>query len=525
MASHQEIEVKLRADPEKIGKMRRSRWWRELEPVSRQSLHSIYFDTDDRQLRDSNISLRTRTDGHDIVQTVKLLDGSSDTVSRREWETLVPDPIPDPSLVIDPALPQEFRKLTSADLHPVFDVDVKRETRRLTSDRAKIDVSLDDGAVIAGDDRKPVHEVELELVAGDFADLFAEAQRLSDAIDGRLHVRTKADLGYALNRGERRHWSRAPKLNLTPGMTAGLSFRHIILNSFAHLTANDDCARLNLHVEGVHQCRIALRRLRSAFKIYRPLLRRKPIEPIEDGVRWLGKVLGTARDLDVLQAELLEPASEALGAAEQLAPLMASLQAKKAGAYAEVGEALASARYRHFLIDLCALAHADDLGKSGADSPRLDQPLAELAARALSKAHRKLLMRGREFETLSETERHDVRIALKRLRYALDFFGGVFDGAPRKKFFKKLARLQDDLGRMNDVAVAQTMLAQLVGVASDGAEPPAAAAARGQVAFAAGGILGWHRRRAAEMDVQLIEDWNSFIRVAPFWLQQQNAAA
>ena len=94
-------------------------------------------------------------------------------------------------------------------------------------------------------------------------------------------------------------------------MTAGELFHLIVLNSFAHLTANDDCARLNLHVEGVHQCRIALRRLRSAFKIYRPLLRRKRIERRE--VRWLGNILGTARDLDVLQTELLEPAIAALG--------------------------------------------------------------------------------------------------------------------------------------------------------------------------------------------------------------------
>jgi hypothetical protein len=97
----------------------------------------------------------------------KMLNDASDSVSRREWEALVPDPIPDPSLVIDPALPQDFRKLTSADLQPVFDVDVKRETRRLTLDGAKIDVSLDDGAVIAGQEREPVHEIELELIAGE----------------------------------------------------------------------------------------------------------------------------------------------------------------------------------------------------------------------------------------------------------------------------------------------------------------------------------------------------------------------
>src|SRR5215470_3673250 len=511
MASHEEIEVKLRVDPQKMASFRRSRWWRELEPVCKQSLHSVYFDTSDGQLRDGNISMRTRTDGHAVVQTVKLLNGASDSVSRREWEALVPDAIPDPSLVIDPALPQEFRKLTSADLHPVFDVDVKRETRRLTSDRAQIDVSLDDGAVVAGQDRKPVHEIELELVAGELADVFAEAQRLSDAVEGRLHARTKADVGYALNRADHRQWSRAAKLHLTPDMTAGESFQLIVRNAFSHLTANDDCARLNLHVEGVHQCRIALRRLRSAFKIYKPLLRRKRIEPVEEGVRWLGRVLGAARDLDVLQTDLLEPAIAALGEAEQLAPLMGSLETKKADAYARVGEALASPRYRHLLIDLCALGHADDLGKSGDNRPDLGQPVAGLAAHALTRAHEKLLKRGNGFEALSKVERHDVRIALKRLRYALDFFGGVFNAEPKKKFMKKLARLQDDLGRMNDVAVAETMLAQLVGVANDGSQTPLLAS-HGHLAFAAGGILGWHRRRAAEIDVQLVKDWNAFVR-------------
>jgi inorganic triphosphatase YgiF len=525
MASHQEIEVKLRADSDKLAKLRRSRWWRGLEPARRQSLHSIYFDTNDRRLRDHNISLRTRTDGRATVQTVKMLNGASDSVSRREWETRVPDPVPDPSLVIDPALPHDFRKLTSADLQPVFDVEVKRETRRLTSDRAQIDVSLDDGAVIAGREREPIHEIELELVSGELKDLFAEARRISDAVDGRLHARTKADLGYALKRADRRHWSRAPKLIFTPDMTAGESFRLIVLNAFSHLTANDDCARLKRHIEGVHQCRIALRRLLSAFKIYRPLLRRKRIEPVEETVRWLGKILGAARDLDVLQTELLDPAIAALGEAEQLAPLLATLAAKKAAVYERVSEALNSARYRHLVIDLCALAHADDLGKAKENGLGLDQPLAELASSALCRAHRRLLKRGHGFEALSKTERHKVRIALKRLRYALDFFGSIFHGDLKKKFVKRLARLQDDLGRMNDVAVAETMLAQLVGVAGDGSEPAAPAAPQGQLAFAAGGILGWHRRRAAEIDLQLVKDWNAFVHAEPFWEQKQDAAA
>jgi triphosphatase len=516
MASHEEIEVKLRVDPEKLTKFRRSSWWRQLEKGSRESLRSVYFDTSNWQLREDGISLRTRTNGRNIVQTVKLQSDAAGSLSRREWEATVPDPIPDPSLVIDPALPPSFRKLTSADLHSVFDVDVKRETRRLTLNRTKIDVSIDSGAVIAGDRRQPLHEIELELVAGELADVFAEVRRLSDAVEGRIHARTKADLGYMLARGHGELWSRASKLDLTPDMSAGESFQFVVRNSFAHLTANDDCARLNLQVEGVHQCRVALRRLRSGFKIYRHLLRRKSIANIEDGVRWLGKILGAARDLDVLQTELLQPAIEALGEEQHLAPLMANLEAKRAAAHEKVAEALVSSRYRHLLIDLNALGYAGDFGKSGDNRKAADQPLVELASHALSKAHQKLLKRGHGFEKLSKAERHEVRIALKRLRYTLDFFGGVFKSELKKKFVKRLARLQDDLGRMNDVAVAETMLADIVGIA--GECESSLKAPPGQLTFAAGGILGWHRRRAAEIDLHLIKDWNSFVRAKPFWL-------
>ena len=332
------------------------------------------------------------------------------------------------------------------DLQPVFDVAVSRETRHLTSDRARIDVSLDDGAIVAGEEREPICEIEIELVAGEPDDLLAEVQRISDAVDGRLHARTLTDLSYALKTADRKHWSRAAKLNFAPEMTAHDAFRSIVFDAFSHLTANDDCARLNRHIEGVHQRRVALRRTcRSAFRIYRPCCAAGASSRWRSSVRWLGKILGAARDLDVLQIELLDPAIETLGEGKQLAPLLTNLNTRKSAAYAQVGEALSSPRYRHLLIDLCALRHADDLGKAAEDGPGLDQPLAELASHALSRAHRKLLKRGNGFQTLSKPERHEVRIALKRLRYALDFFGGVFESEGKKKFIKRLARLQVDL--------------------------------------------------------------------------------
>jgi hypothetical protein len=84
-------------------------------------------------------------------------------------------------------------------------------------------------------------------------------------------------------------------------------------------------------------------------------LRRKRIEPIQGVVRSLGTILGAARDLDVLQTELLDPAIGALGEAEHLAPLLASLAAKKAEAYQQVSP---GGTVVHALSACCAVARS-----------------------------------------------------------------------------------------------------------------------------------------------------------------------
>src|SRR5262249_13561873 len=429
MDLREEIELKLRVDPDGEASMHQSDWWRGLGAGTRKRLHRIYFDTSDRRLRHLDISLHTRTDGRDTVQTVKMTNGASVGAGHREWETLVPDAVPDPRLVIDAAPPREFPKVTAPDLQPVFNVDITRDTRCLESNGTKIELSFNKGTVTSGQQRHNVREVELKLFSGELAQLFAEARRLSQVAAGRLHARTLSDLGYGLMRTKPRHWSRVQVLRLTPSMTAGDALNTIARNCFEHLTANDDCARLNLHPEGVHQCRVALRPPRSLFRTYEARPHRERVDSIVAEGRWFGMVLGLARDLDVLQRDLFEVASSALGASGQLEPLTARLNENKTRAYSAVWEALSSSRYRHFLVDLCAFGCGNyrDLCSSSLGPDALDQPLPQFAASALAGAHHKLLKRGRAFETLRQSERHRVRIALKKLRYAVDFFGGLFD--------------------------------------------------------------------------------------------------
>ncbi|MDQ2083511.1 CHAD domain-containing protein [Xanthobacteraceae bacterium Astr-EGSB] len=305
-------------------------------------------------------------------------------------------------------------------------------------------------------------------------------------------------------------WSRAPRLDLSTHMTGAEAFAAIVAHSLQHFAANEECARRNLHVEGVHQCRIALRRLRAALQIFRPLLERGKAAPIHTELRWLAGVLGAARDLDIVETELLAPTVAGLSDGEPAAALLATLKANQAAAYAAVAEALGSPRHRALVADLTRLARD---GRSGR-SDDAEQPLVGFAAHALSRVYAKLLRKAAGFELLSAAERHEARIALKRLRYALDFFVNLFDGRSKKKFIRKVTRLQDDLGRMNDLSVARGTLGRLV--ESCGSTDGAASAK--SLAFVAGGILGWHQASAAEAERRLVKDWYAFAGVKPFWL-------
>ena len=241
MASHREIEVKLRTDPAKFAKIRRSPWWRGLERLHRQSLHSVYYDTTDHRLRDNNISLRTRTDGHSFVQTLKLLErGIGLGQPRRSGKPSIPDPIPDPSLVDRSGIAGRFPQAHVRG--PATGVRCRGQAgnaARDAGDDAQIDVSLDQGTVIAGRrQREAVHEIELELVI----------RRPASAVRGGAPHRRSGRWTIALtNQG--RHRLRARRQRATallaggeaqpePGNDGRLGnpLHFIVHNSLSHLT-------------------------------------------------------------------------------------------------------------------------------------------------------------------------------------------------------------------------------------------------------------------------------------------------
>jgi CHAD domain-containing protein len=344
------------------------------------------------------------------------------------------------------------------------------------------------------------------------------APAADDAVAEEPPASAPADLVAPPRAGEPARWSRAARLDLDAGMNAAEAFAAIVLHSLQHFAANEDCARRNLHPEGVHQCRIALRRLRAALKIFAPLLDRERMSAVHEDVRWLAGVLGVARDLDVVAAELVAPAITGLDRSGPENALLADLKAKQGIAYADVAQALGSARHRDLVKQMTVLARngcADTCADTCADAG-VDRALMGFAAQALSRAYGKLLRTGGGFELLSADERHDVRIALKRLRYGLDFFVNLFDGRSKKKFMRRVLRLQDDLGCMNDLSVTRDTLGRLVETSGRGDEGPASAQS---LAFAAGGIVGRHQAGAIEAERRLVKHWYALLAVRPFWIR------
>jgi CHAD domain-containing protein len=142
-------------------------------------------------------------------------------------------------------------------------------------------------------------------------------------------------------------------------------------------------------------------------------------------------------------------------------------------------------------------------------SARLNAPIGELASRLLDRRWRKLRSRSRGFGRLTAPRRHKVRIAAKKLRYAIELLESLFDQDELQAFVKRLKRLQDDLGYANDVRVARDLLPEL---------------SRGAVSWRAGvGVLEWHEKGLVKRERKLRKRLRGLNRTAPFWRGRKRA--
>lgn len=256
----------------------------------------------------------------------------------------------------------------------------------------------------------------------------------------------------------------------------------------------------------VHQMRVAVRRLRSAIKVFQRAVGSQEVDAADSGLKALAARLGPTRDWDVFVTETFAAVADAFPHEKHLQRLLAAAERRRRTCHAELRAFLTSVEFRRLGIELACLAGGTEwretLGE--AEQVELASALDDFAARVLNRRLKRLIQVEGELAVLEPGALHAVRLHAKRLRYAAEIFASLYPGKATSRYLRRLSRVQDQLGALNDMAVATNLLAELAGNG-------------GSQAFASGLVLGFSGAHAARTRERIDDVWQKFRRQTPFW--------
>ena len=466
-------------------------------------LRAMYFDTPDRQLARQRAAIRLRLEGRRWIQTFKM--AGKDALSRVELNH--PRPRAELDLSVYAGTPAESVLAGLEDTLAVrYETDVRRVLRQVRLRTGVVELAYDTGLIRAGDLELPLYELEIERVSGRVEAIFTCADRWLRAHSLVLDVRSKAERGDALAgiaqliadapldrqssvrqdalaRFAKPRNQRSVTLDKYADADAALDVvtlecldqiaRNAVLATGLDVPAGHDC-----EAEAVHQLRVGIRRLRSAWRLFDGLTD-LPEGTLQDGAREQFGALGVARDRDVLAGTVLPQLAEA-----GMPPLPQTVTES-----VDVGSLAGGVAFQRWLLAMSAWsagvraipnlpraisgssairtsAHAP-MSVRAAVTETPDTPahkpvkLAVALSTRLHKWHKRVLVDARRVADLDDEQRHELRKRAKRLRYGLSVSESVLSVKRVKAYRQRLAGFQDVLGEVNDLVVARDSLSSL----------------------------------------------------------------
>lgn len=422
-------------------------------------LLDTYYDTLECDLWKHGLTLRVRNDNGAWMQTIETNAGApSSPIQRSKWESALPEGQPQPGLLARQVKPAALAAALAnagiaGKLQPVFRCTIHRTAWDIAlPDGRQLTCALDVGDIVCCEHHAPVSELELTLMGGDPARLFELALALHEEIALEPGQASHAARGYALFLDEAAHAIKAGRVRLERHMTLEDAFQRIGLHCLHQVDANLPGV-LRQDPESLHQMRVGLRRLRALLAMFKKLAALP--EELQQGVDWLAGELAAPRDWDVLSGTTLDAAAGSdLGALRQAA-------GDKAGAlHEQLQRTLRSPRHTTLMLRLNGWLRSRQWRPAGA--PPEASPLAGPARRGIMpmmrKAEKRLRKRIKALDVADAPARHRVRIAAKKARYAAEFLHDLLPPRRTKRYIKRLSALQDRLGELNDMAVADRLL-------------------------------------------------------------------
>lgn len=454
----EEVELKLSLAEDHQARFLRHPLLKQARERHVENLDNIYYDTEDLSLRRRGISLRLRRKGRLWLQTVKLAGAAHAGLSSRpEWEVPYTGHF-DFSSVDDSAAREWLqRPKLLARIVPICETRFRRITWTFAAPPGTVLMTLDRGWIIGSGRREAISEVELELAGAPVHAIFALATQLAQRVALTPSVLSKAERGYRLHLGTAPMPFKAEAVALSAAMPPFEAFRRIALSCLEHLQQNHHGALTSDDPEYIHQMRVATRRLRAALRLFAPVLPDGLADSLHLPLAALMTHLGRARDLDVLLSEIANPVLTALPNEPRLPALASDITNRRYAARAEALALLAAPDYGRTLLAALESLHP----VPAVDSAEI--PLQSFATVRLRRLRKKLRRLAAAAELEEPASLHALRIGVKRLRYALEFFAPLAADGAFVRALQRLAALQDTLGQLNDLTNAGALLMDCAG--------------------------------------------------------------
>ncbi len=454
--------LKLTVSPQTAENLSRGGTWAGLaaELTSDRKITDAYFDTPRYSFFKTGITFCLRKEGWGHTQVVRQVHADA---TQTAWttelsphsQTLVLSDVWAQHLGLKPNTAPPSRRVFSADFRQrSFEMACKKSAFALTVRIGEIRVAGPVFKYVA----EPICEVELMPVKGSERALFDFALKLAEAGDARFQPDTVVSRGFALtSRSLQKPHHKARKVKLEAHITVGQALEAILQSTVAHLLSNQTAA-LRGDPNGVHQTRVAMRRLRAALRAFKAVLPYEGRKAFNGELRWFQQRTGPARDWHVFVDETLPRLNPSDVSPEEMTVLR-KLAAQEGKMHArEAAELLQSRRYTRLLLRFGRWSAELFEAKN---HKALKGPVVPFARKTLAKTHRDLLKQIDKARPGSIEDMHKVRIRGKKARYAGEFFAALFEGEAAQTYISTVETLQDRLGAANDARVARALVSEL----------------------------------------------------------------
>ena len=283
-------------------------------------------------------------------------------------------------------------------------------------------------------------------------------------------------------------------------------FRRIIRADLMRINDWAPVALAGKDIEGVHQMRVGLRRMRSALTLFRSAIPRRATKKLVTEMRWSAAQLDRARDLDVYIADNLSPQDGDEGKGKKRLRKVA--EKHKRNIYRQVRDFIKGKRFRRLNRRLKRWLKTKGWRRrmSKKDRKALYCKIPPFAAWVLEDHRAQVLKVGAKIQSMDDETLHDLRIDCKKLRYASEFFAPLY-GDAMPPFTRRLKQLQDVLGLLHDCMVMEGLQQDLL----KGKQVK-------KLNRIARKLMDQRRKSAVDLKTVLFESWDNFAETRPPWL-------